>query len=260
MGLILLFFYVKFLEEKGIYFPVLYIEIYPKDLGLKYQDLYIKTEDNLLINAWFIPKENAKYLVLFCHGNAGNISHRLEKIVLLYNLGLSIFIFDYRGYGRSQGKPNENGFYKDIESVYEFLVNEYKISPEKIILYGESLGTSVAIELASKKKVKALILEGAFSCGRDMAKKVYPFLPTFFFRNSFDSLSKIKKITSPKLFLHSKDDEIVPFSLAKKLFDNATFPKELVELAGTHNSCFLDAKEKYLDSIANFIRRLNGYP
>ncbi|MCM8800307.1 MAG: alpha/beta hydrolase [Candidatus Omnitrophica bacterium] len=256
VGLILLFLSVKFLEERGIYFPISYIDIYPKDIGLKYQDLYIKTKDNLLINAWFIPKEDSKYLVLFCHGNAGNISHRLEKVSFLYNLGLSILIFDYRGYGKSQGKPKEDGFYKDTESIYEFLVNEYKILPERIILYGESLGTAVAIELASKRKVKALILEGAFSRGKDMAKRIYPFLPNFFFSNSFDSLNRIKKITSPKLFLHSKDDEIVPFSLAKKLFDAAPPPKKLVELTGDHNSCFLDAKESYLLSINNFIKEL----
>jgi len=257
LGLVILvFFYVKFMEKKGIYFPYPKIEQTPQDLGLKYQDIYIKTSDGFILNGWFIPAEDSKYTIIFFHGNAGNISHRLDKISIFHKLGLNTFIFDYRGYGKSKGTPNEKGLYIDAEAVYKYLLNELKIPQNKIILYGESLGTAIAIKLASEEKVKAVILEGAFSRGKDMAKRIYPFLPYFFFSNSFDSLSRIKKIESPKLFLHSQDDEIVPFSLAKKLYDNAPDPKDLVKLNGSHNSCFLESKDLYISALDKFIREL----
>jgi len=257
LGLVILvFFYVKFMEKKGIYFPYFEIEQTPQDLGLDYQDIYIKTPDGFILNGWFIPAKDFNYTIIFFHGNAGNISHRLDKILIFHNLGLNTFIFDYRGYGKSKGTPNEKGLYIDAEAVYKYLVNELKIPQNKIILYGESLGTAIAIKLASEEKVKAVILEGAFSRGRDMAKRIYPFLPYFFFRNSFDSLSRVKKIEFPKLFLHSQDDEIVPFSLAKKLYDNAPDPKDLVKLNGSHNSCFLESKDLYISALDKFIREL----
>jgi fermentation-respiration switch protein FrsA (DUF1100 family) len=255
-AIFVIFFYVKFMEKKGIYFPYFEIEQTPQDLGLKYQDIYIKTPDGFILNGWFIPAEDSKYTIIFFHGNAGNISHRLDKISIFHKLGLNTFIFDYRGYGKSKGKPDEKGFYIDAEAVYKYLLNELKILENKIILYGESLGTAIAIKLASEQKVKAIILEGAFSRGKDMAKRIYPFLPYFFFSNSFDSLSRIKKIEFPKLFLHSQDDEIVPFSLAKKLYDSAPDPKDLIKLNGSHNGCFLESKELYISALDKFIKEL----
>jgi len=251
-----IFLYIKFIEKKGIYYPYPQIERTPHNLGLDYQDIYIKNSDGLLLNAWFIPARDAKYTIIFFHGNAGNISHRLDKISIFYNLGLSTFIFDYRGYGKSKGRPYEEGLYIDADAVYRYLINEIKVPADKIILYGESLGTAVAIKLASEVNVKAVILEGAFSKGRDMAKRFYPFLPYFLFSNSFDSLSRIKSIKYPKLFLHSIDDEIVPFDLAKKLYDDAPPPKELVKLSGSHNSCFMDIKESYISALDKFIKEL----
>lgn len=248
--------YVKYLESRGIYFPVRDIEFTPTLLGLSFEDVYIKTTDNIQINGWFIPGDNAKYSLLCCHGNAGNIGHRLEKISLLHKMGVNIFIFDYRGYGRSKGRPSEGGIYLDVKAAYDYLVNERKIKPEHIILYGESLGCAAIIHLAAKERVGALIAEGAFTRGRDMAKRIYPFLPSFLFSNSFDNLAKIKKIDPPKLFIHSKDDEVVPFSLAKKLYDVASQPKQFAELIGGHNSAFLDSSEKYISSIRLFLERL----
>lgn len=248
--------YVKYIESQGIFFPVREIEFSPDFMNLSFEDVYIKTEDNIKINSWFIPSSNAKYTILFCHGNAGNLTDRLDKINLLYGLGLNIFIIDYRGFGRSQGRPSENGLYLDAKAAYAYLVNHRNISPEQIILYGESLGTAVVINLASEVKIRALMVEGAFSRGKDMAKKIYPFLPSFLFSNKFDSLTKIKKVEAPKLFIHSRNDEIVSFSLAKKLYDTAPEPKHFVEITGGHNTAFLDSKERYISSIASFIGQL----
>jgi len=256
IGLGLIFAYVKYLEYKGIYYPVKEILIYPPSVGISFKDIYITTEDNVRINGWFIANPKAKYTLLFFHGNAGNIGDRIDKLQLLYQAGLNIFIIGYRGFGKSQGRPSEPGFYRDAFAAYDYLLNTIGIDPDQIILYGESLGSAIAVNLAFHRKVKALILEGAFSCGRDMAVKFYPFLPRFIFSNSFDSLTKIKEINAPKLFIHSRDDEIVPFNMAKKLYDHAKGPKEFLEILGDHNSAFLSSQQLYISSISAFIRRL----
>lgn len=256
IGLSLIFAYVKYIEHKGIYYPVKEISLYPSSAGMSFKDIYITTEDNVRINSWFISNQKAKYTLLFFHGNAGNIGDRLDKLQLLYQAGLNIFIIDYRGFGKSQGRPSEHGFYRDAFKAYDYLINTVGISPDHVILYGESLGSAIAMDLAFHKKVKALILEGAFSSGRDMAVRFYPFLPRFIFSNSFDSLTKVKEINAPKLFIHSLNDEIVPFNLAKKLYNNAEGPKEFLETRGDHNSTFLISREVYISSISAFIGRL----
>lgn len=256
LGFSLIFGYVKYIESRGIFYPIKKIDFTPASINLSFEDVYILTEDGLKINGWFIPHNNAKYTLLFCHGNAGNIGDRLDKIGIFKDIGLNIFIMDYRGYGQSQGRPSETGLYLDAKSAYKYLLNIRKIPSERIILYGESLGTAAVVNLASESKVRAIILEGAFSSGKDMAKRIYPFLPVFFFSDKFNSLQKIKRIDVPKLFLHSRDDEIVPLIIAKKLFDYAPEPKYFVELRGDHNNAFLESKEKFSSSIASFINRL----
>lgn len=247
---------IRYIETWGIFFPKKEIEIYPSALNLPFEDVYIKTEDGVRINGWFIPQSNARYTLLFFHGNAGNIEHRLDKLLMFWEIGINIFIIDYRGFGKSGGRLTEGGFYLDANAAYNYLVNSRRLRAEEIILYGESLGTAVVIDLAAKVKVAAIIVEGAFSGGRDMAGKIYPFLPAFLFSNKFNSLKKIKKVGAPKLFIHSINDEIVPFALANKLYQAAGGPKELIELIGAHNTAFLDSKEKYVSSIRLFIEKL----
>ena len=169
-----IFGYVKYLERRGIYFPIKEISSTPKDINLPFEDAYFTTKDNLRLNAWLIPKADSKYTIMLFHGNAGNIGDRIDKIRLIYEAGASVFIVDYRGYGRSRGSPSEKGFYKDALAAYSYLVNERKIDSRQIVLYGESIGNAVAIDLAAREKIKALIIEGGFSKGRDMAKRIYP--------------------------------------------------------------------------------------
>ena len=197
-----------------------------------YEEIYFVTSDGKRLNGWFIPNKEATFTIIFCHGNAGNISHRIDKISILYNLGVNIFIFDYRGYGKSQGKPSESGFYKDAKSAYKYLVEERKISAEDIILYGESIGSCVAINLAGEVKVRALITEEAFTSIKDMAKIAYPFLPHFIFSSRFNSIPKLRDIDCQKLIIHSLDDEIVPFYLGEKLFNKASPPKKFLNIRG----------------------------
>ncbi|MCQ9208560.1 MAG: alpha/beta hydrolase [Omnitrophica bacterium] len=250
---LVIFGYVRFMENRIIFYPMKGLEFTPKLIALPFENIYINTRDNVRIHGWFIPAENQRGTFLFFHGNAGNIGHRLEKILVLHKMQLNIFIIDYRGYGLSQGRPSEKGMYLDAKAAYDYLVNKRGLGAEKIMLYGESLGTAAAVDLASKEQVGGLIIESGFSRGKDMAKKIYPYLPEFFFTNNFDSISKIKKVKAPKLIIHSKNDEIVPFRLARKLYEAAGAPKEFTELIGAHNTVFLDSREKYLTSIASFI-------
>lgn len=248
--------YVKYIENRVIFYPLKGIEFTPEFVGLAFEDVYLTANDGVKLNGWFIPKDQASYTILFCHGNAGNIGHRLEKIVLLRKLGLNVFIIDYRGYGRSQGRPSEKGLYLDAQAAYDYLVNQRQIQPEKLVLLGESLGCAAVIDLGARERIGGLIVEGAFTRGRDMAKKIYPFLPAFLFSDNFNNLAKIKRIGAPKLFIHSKNDEIVPYELARCLYQAARSPKEFAELIGGHNTAFLDSEEKYISAIASFISDL----
>lgn len=248
--------YFRYIERRSLYFPMQDIELVPNAVGLSYEDIYLDTDDGVKLNAWLVPAKDSKFTILFCHGNAGNISHRIEKILLLNKLGLDVLIFDYRGYGRSSGSPSEQGFYRDVEAVYSFLVSKRNVSPDRIISYGESLGGAVAVDLASRRKTRALIVEATFSSAKDVARTVYPFLPTFLVSSKFDSARKIKKISIPKLIIHSQNDEIIPFSQSKKLFTVSKEPKRHLVLIGGHNSCFLDSKDIYISGIRDFLEDL----
>lgn len=252
----LFFLYIKYIENTSVFFPAKDIEFTPSHVGLEFKDIYFETKDNLTINGWFIPCEGASYTLLFFHGNGGNISHRLDKVKVLRKAKVNIFLIDYRGYGKSQGKPTEKGVYIDSDAAYDYLITQENIGAKDIILYGESLGAAVAVDLASRKSVAGLILEGGFSSGRDMGKIIYPYLPKLLLPKVLDSSAKIKEITASKLFIHSGSDEVVPISLGRKLYDAAMPRKEFVEITGFHNSGFLECEEKYVVSIAKFIENL----
>jgi len=253
----MLLLYVKYIESKSIFFPEKKIDFTPAQIGLAFQDVYFITSDKLKINGWFFPHPRAKRTILFFHGNAGNISNRLDKIISMLRLKVNIFIIDYRGYGKSEGKPKEQGIYLDAYAAYDYLVNQQGIKPKDIIVYGESLGGAVAIDLASNKEVGAVILEGTFSSGRDVGVKLYPYLPKFILPNVLNSLTKVVKVKVPKLFIHSKQDLVIPLELGKKLYDFSPGPKKFIAVAGTHNSLFIDAESVCLKAIAAFIEQLD---
>lgn len=249
--------YVRYIERKTIFFPSKEIEYTPKELGLEFEEIFFKTKDNLELWGWFLPAQNAQYTVLFCHGNAGNISHRIEKLRFFHDLGLNIFIFDYRGYGKSKGKPSEKGLYRDAKAAYDYLLSRNS-KVDQIIGYGESLGTAVIIDLASNEKLYCLIIDSAISSAKDMAKIIYPFLPYWIISTKLDSLNKVKTIKIPKLFIHSVNDEIVPYKLGRKLFTAASEPKEFLEIHGGHNSNFFECEGILKERITDFIKRLTG--
>ena len=247
---------IRYIERHSIYFPMKDVISNPASVELPYEEVYFDTPDNKRLNGWYIANSKAKFTIIFCHGNAGNISHRLEKILIFYNLGLNIFIFDYRGYGKSIGAPSESGLYEDADAAYNYLTKERRISKDSVILYGESIGGAVAIDLARKTDVGALITEETFTSIKDMSGIAYPFLPYFIFSSRFDALSKIKNVGCPKLIVHSIDDEIVPFRLGEKLFDAARPPKKFLKIRGSHNTAFLESEEQFKEGIKSFLSDL----
>lgn len=185
------------------------------------------------------------------HGNAGNISHRLEKLRIFHDLGLNVLLYDYRGYGKSEGAPSEAGLYTDAQAAYDFLVNEKKVPPQQIISYGESLGGSVAAHLTRNNTVGAMILDSSFTSLKDIAQIHYPVLAGLA-QSNFDTLSDTANVQVPVLVLHSRNDEIVPFAQGKKLFEAAKGPKQLVELRGDHNGGFVQSKRTYVNAFKRF--------
>jgi len=245
---------LRWFERANLYFPNRVLKGDPGALGLTFQDLSLTASDGASVHAWFVPLEEESPVILFCHGNAGNISHRLDKLLLLRRAGAAVLLFDYRGYGRSWGTPTEEGTYGDAEAAYAWLTEEKKVPPERIVAHGESLGGAVAMELALRRRVAGLILESAFTSVVEMAKRIFPFLPVrrmVSFR--YDNLSKVGKAACPVLVMHSPQDDIVPFAMGRHLYEAAPRPKTFVELRGSHNDGFLESPT-YEPAIAKFLK------
>ncbi len=251
------FFYVlvRYLEKTSIFYPARQIEIAPDRFGLPYEDIYFTTEDGVKLNGWLVKNPSAKCTLLFFHGNAGNIGDRLLKLRFFHDLGVNTFIMDYRGYGRSQGTPTEEGLYKDGRAAYDYLAGRQDLKNTTVVLYGGSLGGAVAIDLARHRTVHGLIIDSTFPSAPAMSQIIYPMIPTFFLSVKFDSQSKVKLLTMPKLFMHSVEDRTVPIRLGKQLFEAAPGPKKFVELTGGHNDAHIDCKEKFLGAIKDFLKR-----
>ncbi len=230
--------FVRYLENSSVFYPNRTILATPEAVHLPYEEVSILTEDHLTLNAWFVPGRGTapRGTLLFFHGNAGNIGDRLAKIQAFHDMGLNVFIVDYRGYGKSEGVPTETGLYTDALAAYDDLRGRRGVPPEAVVVYGASLGGAVAVDLAAREPVGALIVESSFPSAADVSRAIYPFIPTALLRTKMDSLSKIKAVKAPKLFLHGPRDEVIPFRLGKRLFEAAPPPKRFVELEGGHNA------------------------
>jgi fermentation-respiration switch protein FrsA (DUF1100 family) len=258
--LVLLLLYAALLvacESKVIYHPYKYPQgIWdPSSFNIKVEDVFFQADDGTKLHGWYIPSSNARATLLWFHGNAGNLTHRLENIQQLKALNLNIFIFDYRGYGKSEGKPSEEGIYLDSQAAYDVLIREKNVSPRKLILFGRSLGAICAVEVAANNPAAGIILESVFTSARDMAGKVLPFLPIgWVIKSKFDAVNKVPHLKLPKLFLHGTEDEIVPYELGKKLYSAAADPKEFYDIEGAgHNDTYLVGGGKYFSVLNRFI-------
>lgn len=229
----------------------------PAIIGLDYEDVWIDAKDGVRIHGWFVPARSERVL-LFFHGNAGNISHRLESIRQFNDAGLSVLIIDYRGYGRSEGRMTERGSYRDADAAWRYLTRDRGIAPARIILFGRSLGASVASRLASERDPLALIVESSFTSVPEIAQDLYPWLPArWLSRLRHSTLDHIRDVHCPVLVIHSRDDEIIPYRHGQAIFEAAGDPKTLLSIRGTHNDGFLLDEDTYLHGIRAF---LDGLP
>ena len=249
--------FVYYSQSSLIYYPNMpgrNLVATPEHIGLKYQNVQLVTADGINLHGWFIPGKNAKGTVLFFHGNAGNISHRLESIDIFNKLDLNVFIFDYRGYGKSEGKVTEKGTYRDAEAAWNYLTESRGINAKQIVIFGRSLGASIASWLASKHPPAALVIESGFTSIPSMAKRIYPFLPvrwlTYF---QYDTKKYVSKISCPILVVHSKNDEIIPFEEGLEIFQAAPKTKQFLEMSGGHNDGFLVTGSAYVEGLRTFI-------
>jgi fermentation-respiration switch protein FrsA (DUF1100 family) len=250
---------IYFFQDKLVYFPHNKVETTPTAISLQHEDITLTTNDGVQLNAWWIPHPDSRATLLFFHGNAGNISHRLNSIGIFHRLGLSVFIIDYRGYGNSTGTPSEQGTYIDAETAWNYLVNEKNIPPENIIIFGRSLGGAVATELAEKHTSAALIVESSFSSITDIGKHYYPYLPTrLLARIKYPTINRIPNIKSPVLIIHSIEDDIIPYENGKLLYEAAKEPKSFLQINGDHNNGFMISGEKYINGIDSFISNILG--
>jgi fermentation-respiration switch protein FrsA (DUF1100 family) len=256
--LIVMCFYLFYprIENFFVFFPQSGFDQTPQDMGMTYKEVRFSTEDNVILHGWFFPLDKDTPVVLFFHGNAGNISHRLDNIRLVLAKGLQVFIFDYRGYGKSEGNPSEEGLYKDGAAAYDYLVNTEGINAEKIIFFGRSLGASVAVDVALKRNIRSLIIESGFTSIKGMARTMFlfslfsPLLPA-----NYNNLEKIKEVKVPKLIMHGDKDELVPFFMGKALYEASIFPKFFYKINGAgHNDTYIVGGEKYFKIFTEFAR------
>lgn len=247
------------LDRMMIYFPQRVIEVTPDSVGLTYEDVYLTASDGTRIHGWHISGRS-KVTLLWFHGNAGNISHRLDNILMLHqHLGVGVFIIDYRGYGLSEGRPSEKGIYMDAEAAFGYLTGELGLDAERdVILFGRSLGVGVAVEMAIRHRVRGVILESGFTSIRDMADASGSPLPIplvlTLFEARYDSMSKIGRVESPVMVLHGDRDDTVPYWMAEKLYAAASDPKTLYPIRGAnHNDTVYVGGEGYLRALGEFI-------
>ena len=225
----------------------------PADIGADYRDVSIRTSDGVMLHGWYIHGSGDRVL-LFFHGNAGNISHRLGSIRQFLQLGLSVLIIDYRGYGQSEGRTTEQGIYRDATAAWHYLTGTLDTPAERIIVFGRSMGASAAASLAAKHHPLALIVESSFTSVPDIAGEYYPWLPVRWLSRLRHSAQEFVRDTdSPVLIIHSRDDEIVPFRHGESIFEAANEPRTFLEIRGTHNDAFLTDEQNYLSGLRAFL-------
>ncbi|MGH7495850.1 MAG: alpha/beta hydrolase [bacterium] len=247
---------LRLFERHLVFFPSKYPSGFwePNLLGLQVQEVWLTTSDDTKIHAWFVAQDSACANVVMAHGNAGNLSDRVEWLELLHqNVPANFMMFDYRGYGRSEGTPSEEGCYRDAEAAHDWLRQEFPDLP--IIAHGHSLGGAVMIELANRRTVQGLIIESSFTDARDMARLMFGPLPVYWLTGmKWASIDKVARLKMPKLFIHGDRDRVIPYALGQKLYAHAAEPKQFVTLRDTdHNDTYLAGGELYFQTIKNFV-------
>lgn len=249
-----------FFQERMLFLPGIpgrALEATPRALNLPYEELAIPTADGVRLHGWWVPAPGARHTLLHLHGNAGNIGHRLELLQIFHALGVNVVLFDYRGYGQSDGTPSEAGLRQDAEAVWAHLTQRRGIAPADIVLHGQSMGGAFAAGLAAARAPAALVLESAFTSVPDMAAQLYWWLPgRLLARLKLDTLDALARVRCPVLVIHSTGDEIIPFAHGEKLFAAAGEPKRQLVIGGDHNTGFWTSREAYVAGWRDFLATL----
>jgi fermentation-respiration switch protein FrsA (DUF1100 family) len=253
------------LERFVIYFPERALEATPRAEGLDYADVRFPASDGVMLHGWLVPAPGARFTLIWFHGNAGNISHRVNNIGYLHRLlKVNIFIFDYRGYGQSAGgysDLSEEATYRDAEGALRAVRARPEVAGTRLVYFGRSLGSAVAVEAARREEPAGLILETPFTSIRDMARTHYPFLPRLFLQTEYDSLAKIPAIRVPLLVVHGDRDEIVPLDHGRRLFAAANEPKTFYLIPGAHhNDTYIVGGDAYFAAVGRFLESLAPSP
>jgi len=249
---------LRWFEHKQVYHPTREWDDPPSKLGRPFEDIYFTAADGVRLNAWFFPADagspRAQMAVLVCHGNGGNVSHRLEFCRMLLRLGVNVLVFDYRGYGRSEGAPSEEGTYADAQAAHRWL-RERGFAAQNIIALGKSLGGAIATELAMRETVGGLVLQSAFTSIADVGAERFPWLPVRrLHKIKYETLKKLPRIHVPVLVMHSREDGTIRFSHGEQNFAAASEPKLFLEVNGPHNFSDVTDNRRYAAGIEKFLQ------
>jgi hypothetical protein len=243
------------LQSRLVWFPTSEIVATPEDVGLAYEEVTLTADDGVQLAAWYVPAGGeSRGTILYCHGNAGNISTRLPTMHLCHRLGLDILAFDYRGYGRSEGRPSEEGTYRDARAAWEYLVHDRGVEPRRIVVVGRSLGGAIASRLACDREVAGVSLECAFTAVPDVAAEKFWFLPArWLTRIQYPTIEHVRRLDCPVMICHSPEDRLIPFHHGEQLYAAAGEPKDFVRLTGPHNAAVHEAGATYTEALGQFV-------
>jgi pimeloyl-ACP methyl ester carboxylesterase len=243
-----------------LYFPERELTQRPSDVGLVAREVRLETDDGERLHGWFVASEGPlRGHILLCHGNGGNVGDRVDHARLLSSAGFDVLLFDYRGYGRSSGRPSEEGTYRDARAAREALLGQEGVEEARVLYLGESLGAAVALALAVEAPPRGLVLQSAFTSVRAMARAHYPFLPAALVPDAYPSLSRIGELRSPLLVLHGENDEVVPVAHGRSLFEAAPEPKALHLFPGLgHNDLVTLGGGDLAETLASWFDRSGG--
>ncbi len=252
--------FLMIFEKQLIYYPSASVDLTPRGLGLRFEEVVVEVEPGVEIHGWFLPaaKPPATATILFSHGNAGNIADRLDRVVSWSDLGADFFLYDYRGFGKSTGSPDEEGTYRDGRAAYDYLVGRRGVDPSRLVLMGESLGCAISVQLALERRAAGLVLEAPFASIAHMASAIYPFLPArFLVRTRYDNLAKVSQLKMPLLVTQGTQDEVIPVEQGRKVFEAAPEPKRLFVIEGAHhNDVYVVGGSAYVAELKAFLGRL----
>jgi uncharacterized protein len=254
---------LRWFEHSQVYHPVRALAVTGAELGRPVEQVIFQTSDGLALHGWFYPaltnSPRRHLALLFCHGNGGNISHRLETYAALLQTGVSVFAFDYRGYGKSQGAPTERGTYEDAQAAYRWL-RQQGFAATNIVAFGESLGGAVATELAVREPLGGLVLQSTFTSIPAMGAELFPWLPVRWMSTiRYDTHSKLPRVHLPVLVMHSREDDLVAFHHAQDNYAAANPPKLFCELRGSHNNSLAD-QSAFIRGLDQFLSLLASAP